>query len=383
MSDDVEYLANYKPDTLYVNPERNGKGAYATLLGEHEVLIDEINVTERFRLAISVFYVNDKLDFNRFKLTKIKSHKTHGWQADGEIVLNGFQLAHLKEFASLLASMDFKDAAKAKISVKELDFSSLNAVLRTAQGADLLKQIANNPELSEDIFALGRKKAALEEFRQLLTEFENFKPAYIKKYDLKAQGEENVWQHFFEQNPWIFGHGLNYVFLDKAGQNLESITTGCAHDTSGKRVDALMRTRAAISQYVLIEIKTPSAPLLKSQAHRAGCWAVSSALSDAVTQIQKTAFDFTANQYHKIQAKDHDGRITGEEIFRIQPKSYLVIGNLAELKGYDDKFACFHLYRTSLNVPEILTYDELYERAKCIVETISNPTINSSSAEAA
>lgn len=132
-----------------------------------------------------------------------------------------------------------------------------------------------------------------------------------------------------------------------------------------------MRTRAEISQYVLIEIKTPSTSLLKSQQHRKACWSVSSDLSDAVTQIQKTAFDFTNNQYHKVQAKDHDGRITGEEIFRIQPKSYLVIGNLAELKGYDEKFACFHLYRTSLTAPEILTYDELFERAKCIVETIS------------
>ncbi len=30
MSDDTEYLINYKADTLYVNPEKNGKGAYAT-----------------------------------------------------------------------------------------------------------------------------------------------------------------------------------------------------------------------------------------------------------------------------------------------------------------------------------------------------------------
>jgi hypothetical protein len=371
MTDDVEYLANYKPETLYVNPKRDGKGAYVTLLSEHEKLIDEIDVTERLRLALSVFYVNDRQDFNRFKLTRITFHKTHGWQKDGEIVLNGFHLSHLKEFSSLLSSMDFKDAAKAKISVKELDFASLNAILKTKQGGDLLKQIANDPELSEDIFALAHKKAALEDFRQLLTDYENFKSQYITKHGLKARGEENVWQYFFEENPWIFGHGLNYIFLDKVDKKLESVTTGMAHDASGKRVDALMRTRAEISQYVLIEIKKSSSPLLKSQAYRAGCWAVSNDVSDAVTQIQKTAFDFTNNKFHKIPRVDDNGRDTGEEIYRIQPKSYLVIGNLAELKGYDDKFVCFHLYRTSLNTPEILTYDELYERAKCIVETIS------------
>ena len=62
--------------------------------------------------------------------------------------------------------------------------------------------------------------------------------------------------HFFEANPWIFGHGLNYVFLDKVGAKLEAITTGASHEDDGNRVDALMRTRAAISQYVVIEIKT-------------------------------------------------------------------------------------------------------------------------------
>ena len=143
------------------------------------------------------------------------------------------------------------------------------------------------------------------------------------------------------------------------------------------RLSVVAGTRAMISQYVLIEIKAPSASLLKAQEYRSGCWTAHADLSGAVTQIQKTAFDFTSNQYHKIQAKDREGRITGEEIFRIQPKSYLVIGNLAELQGNDDKFACFHLYRTSLTSPEILTYDELYERAKCIVETISHQKVAS------
>lgn len=371
MTDDIEYLVNYRPDTLYVHPDGRGQGAYAALLSEHETFVWEMEVTKRSRLALSVFYVNGILDFNTFKLTKITLHKTYGWRPDGNIIINHFHLAHLKEFATLLSSMDFKDAAKTKISVKDLDIVSLNAILKTKQGGDLLKQIANYPELSEDIFALAHKRAALEDFRRLLMDYKNFKSQYIAKHGLKAQGEENIWQYFFEQNSWIFGHGLNYIFLDKADKKLETITTGSAHDNPGKRVDALMRTRAAISQYVLIEIKTPSAPLLKSQNQRSGVWAVSSGLSDAVTQIQKTAFDFTNNQYHKVQVKDHDGCVTGEEIFKIHPKSYLVMGNLAELNGYDDKFTCFQLYRISLNAPEILTYDELYERAQCIVETIS------------
>jgi hypothetical protein len=41
------------------------------------------------------------------------------------------------------------------------------------------------------------------------------------------------------------------------------------------------------------------------------------------------------------------------------------------MKDSDERFTCFQLFRSSLIAPEILTYDELYERAKCIVATIS------------
>lgn len=376
MSSDLEYLVNYKADTLYVHSAKNGNGAYASLLSENEVFLGEIEVTERFRLAVSAFYVNEREDYSTFKITKLKYHKTRGWNADGEISVNNFQLAHMKEFISLLSSLNLKDAGKTKISVGDAHIDVLDTILRTDSGAEVLRKIADNPELSEDIFALAHKKVELHVFGQLLYN-QSYKDTYIAQHSLRKTGEEEIWQHFFERNPWIFGHGLNYVFLDKVGKKLESVTTGYSHENAGKRVDALMRTRAMISQYVLIEIKTPSASLLKTQEYRSGCWPAHADLSDAVTQIQKTAFDFTSNQYHKIQAKDHEGRITGEEIFRIQPKSYLVIGNLAELQGSDDKFACFHLYRTSLTSPEILTYDELYERAKCIVETISHQKVAS------
>jgi hypothetical protein len=133
-----------------------------------------------------------------------------------------------------------------------------------------------------------------------------------------------------------------------------------------------MRTRAAISQYVLIEIKKASTQLLRKNSYRSGCWTVSSEVSDAVSQIQKTVFDFTSNQTPKVETRTPDGYMTGNEIFRVHPKSFLVIGNLEEMKNSDERFICFQLFRSSLTTPEILTYDELYERAKCIVDTLGS-----------
>src|SRR5664279_3871143 len=107
---------------------------------------------------------------------------------------------------------------------------------------------------------------------------------------------ESEWQSFFETNPWIFGHGLNYVSLDKIGSRLENLTTGTTFDKHGKRSDALVRTRAEVSQYVLVEIKRHNTALLRNSEYRPGCWGVSDEISNAVTQIQKTTFEFARNR---------------------------------------------------------------------------------------
>ena len=190
-------------------------------------------------------------------------------------------------------------------------------------------------------------------------------------YEDDGSNSEREWQTYFEANPWVFGHGLNYVFLDKVGSKLETVTTGSAFDQGGKRIDALMRTRAEISQYVLIEIKRDATDLLRKDEYRSGCWAVSNELSAAVTQTQKTAFEFTRNRFRDL-LKDEGGNDTGETAYAVEPRSFVVIGNLSEVRGNNDKIACFELYRRKLVSPEIVTFDELFHRAACIVENISS-----------
>ncbi|MER9726247.1 MULTISPECIES: Shedu immune nuclease family protein [unclassified Mesorhizobium] len=355
MSSDVEYLKNYIPETLYVHPGR--EGAYATLVSEDETLLAEVEVTPRSRLAVSVFYVKDKKDFGTFKLTKLKFHKTYGWQEDGSLQLNNFQLSHLRQFVSLLAALDLSDVKKVRIGLSNIQLETLKTLLASSRGDELLKGLSNAPELHADIYAVAAK-------REALREFEN---------NLNNRVSEADWQGFFERNTWIFGHGLNYVFLDKVAKKLEATTTGSAFDHAGKRADGLMHTRAEVSQYVLIEIKRNMTELLQSDFYRAGCWAVSDELSSAVTQVQKTTFEFTRNRFRDRQ-KDGQGNDQNGYLYAVDPKSYLIVGNLSEIAGNDDKIACFELYRRNIRAPEIITFDELYHRAKCIVENISHET---------
>jgi hypothetical protein len=353
--DDLSYLVNYKPNHLYTVPARNGQGAYAKLVGDSEHVLGEIDVTDRCKIAVSAFYVKSRVDFDTLKITKLQHHKSRGWRIADQIQVNRFEAAQMKEFVSIISSLDLRDAKKTRISLNDsIDVSTLGALLATAKGASLIRELASNPELHQDIYAVAAKRAALAEFES----------------NLASDLSEAQWQNFFEQNPWIFGHGLNYIFLNKVSTKLETQTTGSAFDRPGKRADGLLRTRAEVSQYVLVEIKRNNTGLLRASNYRSGCWAVSHELSDAVTQTQKTVFDFTQDRF-RDHLKDQFGNDTGISVYAVEPRSFLVIGNLAQVLGNDDKVACFELYRRNTRAPEILTFDELFQRASCIVENIS------------
>jgi hypothetical protein len=356
--DDTDFVANYRPGHLYINPGKDG--AYATIADESEVVLGEVDVTERFKLAVSAFYVKDKADFGTFKLTKLKFHKLRGWEPDGHIHVNYFHLAQIHQFLSIIANVDLSHAQKARLSLDNLDLGALASLLNSTQGPRLIQELANSPDLHHDIYAVAAKREALQRFKSML-----------------APGQsEPDWQSFFEANRWIFGHGLNYVFLDKVGQKLEARTTGNSYDQSGKTVDALMRTRAEISQYVLIEIKKADTPLLRpGKAYRSGCYGVSDELSNAVTQIQKAVFEFSRTRFRE-RTKDTHGNDLSEEVYAIEPRSFLVIGNLSELRGNNDKVTCFELYRRNVKAPEILTFDELFHRAKFIVANLAQEEVN-------
>lgn len=352
MGDDIDYLVNYKPNQLYKNPAR--QGAYATIIGESEDFIGEVEVTPKCKLAVSAFWVRDRGDFGTFKITKMKHHARSGWSADGEVKINQFQLAQINEFLSVISRVDLSDEQGIRLSLDNLNLGALGTILKSTKGPELLAKLAEAPELHTDVYAVASKRDALVDFKRRLSEDQN----------------ERSWQAFFEANPWIFGHGLNYIFLGSVGGKLEKTTTGNTFDRGGKRADALMRTRAEISQFVLVELKKSSTNLLQPDSYRSGCWGISQEVSNAVTQVQKTAYEFARDRFRE-HLKDQSGNDTGDVVYSIEPRSYLVVGDLNELVGNDDKITCFELFRRNIRSPEILTFDELYHRARCIVENIS------------
>ncbi|MEU9408763.1 Shedu anti-phage system protein SduA domain-containing protein [Streptomyces sp. NPDC048281] len=254
------------------------------------------------------------------------------------------------------------DEAELARLLADQDRATLLEAVRTAIGGALT---------DEDIRRISNRKSQLQRFKELLTEAEAF-----ERERGRVAGPEAVWQSFFEENPWIFGYGLNLVACEPLDDGkLERITTGANIFTgAGKRSDAVMRSKGFISSLLLCEIKTHMTPLLASAPYRPpDVYHVSKDVVGAVAQVQKTAYKalrLVTGELHKLYRDD--GSPTDIEISTARPRQVLVIGSLSQFTNRGaanpEKIASFEQYRRSVQDVEVITFDELYERACFIVE---------------
>jgi hypothetical protein len=173
---------------------------------------------------------------------------------------------------------------------------------------------------------------------------------------------ELEWQAFFKRNDWIFGHGLDYHFLvsqqsqpDYGGEDLGG--------KGGQRGDELMSTPGDVRFAVLVELKKPGTELLASTRYRNGAWSIGDELSGGIAQLQANI--------ESLLRKAHSGlanvRFLDERAMSVAaPRAILLIGKTDQLDD-DDKKATFHRFRRNLWNPEVITYDELLERARFLV----------------
>jgi len=283
----------------------------------------------------------------------------------------GEEIGKLLEFIANIQSVVFSNSRAINITDEELRRIALTnqqARKLVVENEELISEVVRSAVTKHDVVAVAYRKRQLEVFQQLLED-----SAYFDKLKSeKSCTDESLWQQFFEKNPWIFGYGLSYIYLSSLNdKKLEQVVQGYHVGQHGKRSDALLKTKGAISSLCFVEIKTHKTELLSKKPYRAGCWAPSSELAGAVSQVQGTVASATESLHGKLTIHNSDGFPTGEEAFNYSPKSYLVAGSLSEFLGEHgsnhEKFRSFELYRRNTASPEIITFDELYERARFIV----------------
>ena len=216
---------------------------------------------------------------------------------------------------------------------------------------DVIKNAASGIFTAQDLNQVVARKEQLAEFDDVMT--------------WTAQNEF-YWQQFFHTNKWIFGYGLNYVILDVnghpyvGGKNLEG--------KGSQTPDSFGITRGNVKFSVIVEIKTPDTSLLRDKEVRSGAWGISKELIDAIAQIQANV-----DQWNIERSRARQNLPLLEGTHTVTPKGILVIGKLNQFKDQAGKVVqtkalTFERFRRSMTNIEILTFDELYERARFIVE---------------
>lgn len=283
-----------------------------------------------------------------------------------QIVLYGEQIYRLMDFLQNIQRIEIPSSEKFNVDESDLRLvrlTDVSALKILEDRPDLIIEFARNQITKEDFVALAYRRDQLSTFADMLERGDDF--------------SERDWQAFFEKNHWIFGYGLSYIFttgLDNKA--LQQTIRGSNFAAPGKIPDGIMKTRAAVSALCLVEIKRSSTELLKGTPYRPGTWAPSTELSGAVAQCQEAVR--TAGDVLDIHQRitDQQGRPTGEDFMTVHPRSYLIIGSLEQFRTEHGinyaRYRAFEGFRRNLREPEILTFDELYERASFIVDHAQN-----------
>lgn len=342
-----------------------------------------LRTTEKAEQEVKAYFYEDSKQVKTLTVQRWMT-KTGNPHKVNSLVLYGEQLDLLLKFVQAYSGIPSSGNGKMEIPLNfALEKSKASQPLNNKMVIDYLK---NNPTLIQtiveheidesDVISLAYRKKQLHIFKKLLSDEGFFNSTKSKLGNNKK--DEDVWQAFFEKNTWIFGYGLNYYFnMPLEGDKLEQTVKGYDFNSTGKRVDALLKTQGIISSLSFGEIKTHKTPLIhkSKEAYRNECWRVSNELSGSIAQVQKTVQISLSNIKSKTEIKDTKGDLTGEQLFLYQPKSFLIIGSLSEFENEyginEEKFSSFELFRRQINNTEIITFDELYARARYIVESNS------------
>ncbi|MEA2029653.1 MAG: DUF4263 domain-containing protein, partial [Campylobacterota bacterium] len=193
---------------------------------------------------------------------------------------------------------------------------------------------------------------------------------YKEKYKIKAQGHEIVWQHFLLHNKWLLGLNTD-IRIIQALLSEQDIGIKNSEGNQSPKVDFV-----GFSNYTtLIEVKTSKTPIFKenkTNKSRTNTWDFSSDFIEGISQClgQKIEFELS----YKNKDYINDGNIIDKNKTRtLDAKIIFLIGNrnIEFPHNYDVsnilKSETFERFKQNSKNIEIITFDELFERAYYII----------------
>ena len=325
------------------------------------------------REIVAKFWENER----NLQVLTIRAYRNGSSSGEIHFSFVGAQINRFIEFLDSIQEMPMMSTGKFSFTdfeLKKLNLSQEQLRNLFRENTELLTQIVQSEVTIGDVQALGYRREQLKLFEGLLQD-----PTFFEK-EKKALGvrrDEDVWQHYFEANKWIFGFGLSLVVMGALQERgLEQIVRGASLNGPGKRSDAVLKTHGIISSLSFVEIKKHSTELLMPTPYRSGTYVPTKELIGAVAQSQVTVHSALTDIQGRLEPIKDGGEPTGEILHGIKPRSFVIVGQLSEFETEhginEQKYRSFELYRRSLQEPEVITFDELFHRARYIVEHASD-----------
>jgi len=360
-----EVIGNSKLEHLYNHEFEGGRFFQVVFADENEA---QIKLAPRTQ--IKVVYLKEKDDIDGLEIVKLISGKEKE-----RLKLSKFNIQQLVTFLSFINTIDLKGISERRISLADSSLNELDTetrkkittLLSGSEGSEIVCELLDSGFISsQDLVNTGYRKEQLKQFEELLYSSGKL-DEYKNEIGKPNTKDETAWQHFFQKNEWIFGYGLDYRFQGILQREFHaSDSTASGADTV--KADFLLGDKRYTT---FVELKLPNTTLFSSRKNRSGSWRLSNSLIDAYSQIlEQKASGQLKIETTKELLDDFNNEISQNSY---DSRTILIVGSWDQIK--DDvkgekslKEKTFELFRRDSRNIDIVTYDELYERAKFIAE---------------
>jgi hypothetical protein len=177
---------------------------------------------------------------------------------------------------------------------------------------------------------------------------------------LKQSDNEKLWQEKFKEYHWI----LSQIFCTPTLFIKDEAYVGgkTFEGTGGQYVDYIYGNNLTKNAF-LIEVKTPKTKLMNSNPYRQGVYSPSSELTGAISQVLRQLDSF----YKEFNTLNRGS----EEMHSNNIRCVIIAGSFEDINGNTDMLASFEKFRNELRNVEIVTYDELFEKIKTLIDILS------------
>lgn len=174
----------------------------------------------------------------------------------------------------------------------------------------------------------------------------------------RGNSNEEFWHRFFDERPEVLAiplEGKAYTLRSKCYVGGKTIT-----NSGGNILDFLAEHAGNCA---LLEIKTPSATLLTPSAYRTNVFAPSRELSGSCVQVL-TYRESLIRELTSLTSSTPDLRA-------ISPRCTVLIGDLENEGMSKTGRHSFELFRSALKDVRIVTYDELFQGIRMLLNALS------------